>query len=65
VDDLSKKIEFLLHHEDKGQEVALRGYQRLKRDYDWEQIAKRFAEIYHWLIEKKKPLKQEDSSLQE
>jgi glycosyltransferase involved in cell wall biosynthesis len=64
VNDLSKKIEFLLHHENKGREVARRGYQRLKRDYNWEQIARRFAEIYLWLIEKKKPLKQDDSSLQ-
>jgi len=62
-DDLSGKIKYVAEHEKVGAEIAERGYERLRRDYDWKQIAGRFAEIYYWLIENKKPLKRGDHSL--
>jgi glycosyltransferase involved in cell wall biosynthesis len=64
IDDLSEKINHVMDNEDTVCMVAQRGYERLQRDYDWKQIANRFANIYYWLIENKKPLKRGDHSLQ-
>jgi len=56
VDDLANKIESVLAREDKGQEVVEKCYARLKRDYDWANISRKYAEIYHWMCKNRKPL---------
>jgi glycosyltransferase involved in cell wall biosynthesis len=63
-DRLSDRIHYLLENKEEGDAIAQRGYQRLLRDYDWKKIAGRFADIYYWLIENKKPLKRGDDALQ-
>ena len=63
-EDLSGRIKYVIENNEAAQEVARKGYDRLRRDYDWQHIADRFASIYHWLIEHKKPLKRGDNSLQ-
>jgi hypothetical protein len=63
-DDLSDKVKYVAENEEAAADIAEKGYTRLRRDYDWTQIAGRFAAIYDWLIENKKPLKRGDHSLQ-
>jgi glycosyltransferase involved in cell wall biosynthesis len=63
-DDLSGKIKYVAENEEAAANIAERGYERLRLDYDWKQIAGRFADIYFWLIKNKKPLKRGDHSLQ-
>ncbi len=64
VDDLASKIQYVLAREDKGKEVVEKCYTRLKRDYDWEKISQKYAEIYHWLYKNKKPLNRHDNAIQ-
>ncbi len=63
-DDLSEKIKYVEENKEAALGIAKTGYERLQRDYDWKQIAGRFADIYNWLMRYKKPLKRGDHSLQ-
>ncbi|WP_462319458.1 glycosyltransferase family 4 protein [Marinilabilia sp.] len=56
--DLALKIEGVLNNSSLAREVAERAYIRLKKDYNWEPLSRRYAYIYNWLIEKNKPLNQ-------
>lgn len=57
-DDLAMKIESVLKNPSQANEMAEKAYNRLKTDYNWENLSRRYAYIYHWLIEKNKPLNQ-------
>ena len=57
-DDLAIKIKRVLDNEVVARSVAEKAYQRLKEDYNWETLSRRYAYIYNWLIEKNKPLNQ-------
>ncbi|PWD98990.1 glycosyltransferase family 4 protein [Marinilabilia rubra] len=63
-DDLAKKINYALENREIAEAVARRGYERLRKDYDWETLAQRYADIYNWLIEHKKPLNRNNDAFQ-
>ncbi|MGQ1890972.1 glycosyltransferase family 4 protein [Thermophagus sp. OGC60D27] len=59
-DDLAQKMTFIFKDEAKAIEVARKAYRKLKNEYNWEKLAQRYAQIYRWMIEHKKPLNRRD-----
>ncbi len=58
--DLAEKLDWVFNHHDEAQAIAGRAYERLMRDYNWEKLSERYARLYLWLIENKKPLNRDD-----
>ncbi|MGM0377553.1 MAG: glycosyltransferase family 4 protein, partial [Bacteroidota bacterium] len=59
--DLAEKIRYVLDHPREANEVARKGYERLEKEYNWEHLSRRYAGIYDWLIQNKKPLNRGNS----
>ncbi len=59
--DLAEKLNWVFNHPEEAQAVANKGYARIMRDYNWEKLSERYARLYRWLIENKKPLNRNDS----
>jgi glycosyltransferase involved in cell wall biosynthesis len=62
--DLAEKLNWVFSHPQEAQAIADKGYDRLLRDYNWERLSERYARLYYWLIDNKKPLNREDVSAQ-
>ncbi|MFW6268286.1 MAG: glycosyltransferase family 4 protein [Marinilabiliaceae bacterium] len=58
--DLAVNIRYVLDHPGEARKVARKGYERLEKEYNWEHLSRRYAGIYDWLIQNKKPLNRGD-----
>ena len=61
--DLARKIQYVLTHPEYAATTAERGYERLNREYNWENLSQRYAGIYKWLMRNRKPLNKENSEV--
>lgn len=59
--DLAQKLQWVFSHPAEAQQVADKGFNRLKTDYNWALLSQKHAELYHWLITNKKPLNRGDA----
>lgn len=59
--DLANKLEWVFNNPEEAARYADRAFDRLVRDYNWENLSLVYHELYQWLINKKRPLNNDET----
>ena len=59
--DLANKLEWVFNNPEEAARYADRAFDRLVRDYNWKNLSLVYHELYQWLINKKRPLNNDET----